>query len=125
MKKSAHNTDMPHGAGAPDSCKDEIQRDRIRTATALANDEVVKRFGSASAEYFKGYRGVDNETGQQFAKGLADVAKFKVNPDYAQQNIKQQAGFSAEIATTSRDNAEAIINGSPIRTSRSDDLAQY
>ena len=125
MKKSAHNTDMPHGAGAPDSCKDEIQRDKIRTATALANDEVVKRFGSASAEYLKGYRGVDNETGQQFAKGLADVAKFKVNPDYAQQNIKQQAGFSAEIATTSRDNAEAIINGSPVRTSRSDDLAQY
>ena len=105
--------------------KHEIQHDQFRTATALANDEVVKRFGSATSEYLKGYRGVDNETGQQFAKGLADVAKHKVNPDYAKQNIKQQAGFSAEIATTSRDNADAIINGNHERTIRSDDLAQY
>lgn len=107
------------------SREDEIQQDIFRTATALSADEVVKRFGSAGAEFLKGYRGVDNETGQQFAKGLADVAKHKINPQYAQQNIKQQAGFSAEIAATSRDNAEAIIKGSSTRTLRSDDLSQY
>lgn len=99
--------------------------DRNRTVTALAGDEIVKRFGSASAEYIKGYRGIDNETGQRLAKGLANVSKHKVNPDYATQNIKQQAGFSAEIATTSRDNAEAIINGDTVRTIRSDDLPEY
>lgn len=103
----------------------EINCDQHRTVTALAGDEAIKRFGSASAEFLKGYRCVDNETGQQFAKGLADVAQHKVHPDYAAQNIKQQAGFSAEIATTSRDNAEAIINGSSVRTIRSDDLPQY
>ncbi|MCR4459430.1 MULTISPECIES: hypothetical protein [Pseudescherichia] len=103
----------------------EIGRDQFRTATALAEGEVIERFGSAGAEYLKGYRGVNNETGQKMAKGLADVAKHKVNPDYAAQNIKQQAGFSAEIATTSRDNAEAIINRTPARTVRSDDLPEY
>lgn len=103
----------------------EISNDRNRTVTALAQDEVVKRFGSASAEYLKGYSGVDNETGKKFAKGLADVARHKVNPDYSAQNIKQQAGFSAEIATTSRDNAKAIINKDSIRTIRSDDLPEY
>ncbi|MEH3414273.1 hypothetical protein [Phytobacter diazotrophicus] len=105
--------------------REAINRDHIRTVTALAGDEIVRRYGSASAEYLKGYRGVDNETGQRFAKGLADVARHKVNPDYATQNIKQQAGFSAEIATTSRDNAEAIINGDTTRTIRSDDLPEF
>lgn len=105
----------------------EIQRDIARTAEALSAHETVQRFGSANAEYVKGYRGVDNSTGQRFAKGLADIAKHKVNDDprYATQNIKQQAGFSAEVATTSRDNAEAIINKSKVRTSRTDDLPQY
>ncbi|SNY97917.1 hypothetical protein [Halomonas sp. hl-4] len=103
----------------------ETSRDAIRTAEALSTHEVVQRFGSATAEYIKGYRGLDNESGVRFAKGLAGVAKHKVNDNYATQNIKQQAGFSAEIATTSRDNAEAIIRKSNVRASRSDDLYQY
>lgn len=92
---------------------------------ALAQTEVVGRYGSAGAEYIKGYTGVDNETGQVLAKGLKGIAKGKVHPEFAENNIKQQAGFSAEVATTSRDNAEAIINKSSTRTFRSDDLPQY
>ncbi|MFE8145748.1 hypothetical protein RBA69_00585 [Brenneria goodwinii] len=125
MKNNDNGTSFCFRADESHNCKDEIQQDKFRTATALASDEVVQRFGSASAEYLKGYRGVDKETGQRFAKGLADVAKHKVNPDYAEQNIKQQAGFSAEIASTSRDNAEAIISRNPTRTVRSDDLPEY
>lgn len=107
--------------------KEEIQRDAERTATALSVSETVSRFGSANAEFIKGYYGVDNEKGQKFAKGLADIAKHKVNadPKYAKQNIKQQAGYSAEVAITSRDNAESIINRVKVRASRSDDLPQY
>ncbi|MEC4168014.1 MULTISPECIES: hypothetical protein [unclassified Pseudomonas] len=109
------------------SNRDEIARDGINTTISLSTSEVVSRFGSANAEYLKGYSGVDNETQQKFAKGLAGIAKHKVNADprYAEQNIKQQAGYSAEVAATSRDNAESIINGSKIRVSRSDDLPEY
>lgn len=116
-----------YDTAAQDAGRDEIAQDIVRTATALSASETVQRFGSANAEYIKGYRGVDNETGQRFAKGLADIAKHKVNEDprYAAQNIKQQAGFSAEVATTSRDNAESIISDSKVRTSRTDDLPQY
>lgn len=105
----------------------EIAQDIARLGVALATNETVSRFGNAGTEFIKGYRGVDNETGQQFAKGLADIAQHNVNPDPAEavKNIKQQAGFAAEVATTSRDNAEAIIQGSEVRTSRSDDLPQY
>ncbi|WP_213313447.1 hypothetical protein [Citrobacter freundii] len=105
--------------------REQIELEQNRAAIALAQDEIVKRYGSAGAEFIKGYQGVDHETGQRFAKGLADVSSHKVNPDYATQNIKQQAGFSAEIATTSRDNAEAIINGDTARTWRSDDLPEF
>lgn len=99
----------------------------VRAGVAMSAGETVQRFGSAGAEFIKGYRGVDNETGQRFAKGLADIARHKVNADPVQaaRNIKQQAGYSAEVAATSRDNAEAIIAGSNRRTMRSDDLAQY
>jgi hypothetical protein len=108
--------------------RSEIREDILHAGVALSARETVGRFGSANAEYIKGYRGIDHETGQQFAKGLAGISKYKVSPEsekMASNNIKQQAGFSAEIASTSRDNAEAIIQGSKIRTSRSDDLPQY
>jgi hypothetical protein len=110
-----------------DSGDAEIAQDIACAGIALATNETVSRFGSANAEYIKGFRGVDNQTGQRFAKGLADIAQHKVNPDptEAVKNIKQQAGYAAEVTTTSRDNAEAIIQGSRVRTARSDDLPQY
>lgn len=92
---------------------------------ALSAHDTVNLYGSANAEYVIGYRGVNNETGQKLAKGLKGISKGKINPEYKDQNIKQQAGYSAEVATTNRDNAEAIINRSSIRTSRSDDLPSY
>lgn len=103
----------------------EIRCDAIRTAEALSTHETIQRFGSASAEYIKGYRGLDNESGIRLAKGLAGISKHKINDNYVAQNIKQQSGFSAEVATTSRDNAEAIIRKSQVRASRSDDLPEY
>lgn len=119
--------DVVFDSNQQDEAQDEIVSDIVRVATVLSANETVQRFGSANAEYVKGYRGIDNATGQRFAKGLVDIANHKVNEDprYATQNIKQQAGFSAEVATTSRDNAEAIISKSKVRTSRTDDLPQY
>jgi len=95
--------------------------DVISSGTALSTHEVVGRFGEANAEFIKGYRGMDNQTGQRLSKGLAGIAKSRVNgnPAEAVKNIKQQAGYSAEVAATSRDNAEAIINRSDIRVSLS------
>jgi|TARA_R110000851_G_scaffold68733_11_gene154266 hypothetical protein len=118
-------SDENHSMQEKQESSKEMRRDAIRTAEALSTHETVQRFGSASAEYIKGYRGLDNESGTRFAKGLVDISKHKVNENYVAQNIKQQAGYSAEIASTSRDNAEAIINKSKVRTSRTDDLPQY
>jgi hypothetical protein len=105
----------------------ETLKDIGHVGVALSTSETVNRYGSANAEYIKGYTGVDNETGQVFDRSLKKISGYKVSSDpyKAENNIKQQAGFSAEVAATSRDNAEAIIEGSPVRTSRSEDVQHY
>lgn len=72
------------------------------TAIAGALSETVSRYGLAGAEFLKGLRGVDYETGQIFDRSLRKVAQGKLNPNYYEQNLKQQAGFSAEIASVSK-----------------------
>lgn len=102
-----------------DSSRKEIREDTARAATALASSEVVFRFGSANAEYIKGYRGVDNETGRKLRDGLKSLSQQKTGE-------LQKAGNAAEIHATSRDNAENIINKSSARSARADDQSlQY
>lgn len=124
---NSDNPELTPTTGSAEVNREIISKDITRTGVVFSSSETVNRFGSANAEFIKGYSGIDNETGQKFAKGLADIGKHKVNanPSEGAKNIKQQAGFSAEVATTSRDNAEAIIGKSRIRTSRSDDLLEF
>lgn len=72
------------------------------------------------AEHIKAYTGMDQVTGQKFAKGLKSISESKVNSQFASQNIKQQAGFSAEVETKALENEEKILNrtkgGKAIRT---------
>ncbi|GHV84022.1 hypothetical protein AGMMS50212_13620 [Spirochaetia bacterium] len=89
---------------------------------AGAASEVVQRFGSANKEFLVGYGGVDNESGQVLSKGLKSISQSKVNPDYVDNNIHQQAGFSAEVESNSRKNAEKIINKENTRNTRTDDI---
>ncbi len=118
---------MPDAASDTRDDSECTRQDIARAGIALAADETVNRFGSANAEFIKGYRGVDNETGKTFAKGLAGIARHRVNadPQKGAANIKQQAGYSAEVSVTSRRNAEAHIQRSDVRVSRSDDLPEF
>ena len=125
FRPTTNTGDSDESATRRDSDDADIAPDIKCAGIALSSAETVNRHGSANAEFIKGYRGIDSETGQRFAKGLAGIAEHKVNPEYAAHNIKQQAGYAAEVATTSRDNAEAIIQRSEKRTWRSDDLPQY
>lgn len=84
--------------------------------------ESVSRYGDACAEYLKAYSGIDHETGQRFNRSLREIADYKINPDFEQQNLQQQAGYSAEVVSTARKNARAIMDGRPERTFRSEDV---
>jgi len=94
-------------------------------ATASASTEVVNRFGSADAEFLKGYRGVDNESGTIATRSLKGISKSKLHPEYVDKNIKQQAGNSAEVAKVARDNARNIIDGKRERIIRTDDHPDF
>ena len=56
-------------------------------------------------------------------KSLQGIAGSKVNPDYVYQNLRQQAGYSAEVLDTARTNADNIINHDRTRAFRTDDLS--
>ncbi|MDR0355094.1 MAG: hypothetical protein LBJ64_05095 [Deltaproteobacteria bacterium] len=117
---------------APDaSCNQEEEERKKKGDKAIANaglagaaDEVVQRYGSANKEHFVGYSGQDNETGQKLAKGLKSISKHRAdNPEYRDSNIKQQAGYSAEVKTVARENAEKIITGNAkTKFTRTDDM---
>lgn len=86
--------------------------------------EVVQRYGSALKQHLVAFSGEDNETGKKLTKSLKSISEYKLNPDYKDQNIKQQAGYSAEVKTTANRNAENIIKNKSSRTSRTDDLGR-
>ncbi len=68
--------------------------------------------------------GVDNATGKTLHRSLKDVSNYKINPKTASQNIKQQAGYSAEISSVAKKNSENIIDKKPTRYARTDDLGR-
>ena len=98
--------------------------DWMHAGTAGAAAETVQRYGSAVKEHVVAYSGIDNETGKVLEKSLDKISGFRVNPDDAQRNLKQQAGFAAEVKETARTNAERIINGDSTRKVRTDDLGR-
>lgn len=88
----------------------------------LSTSEIVDRYGSANAEHIIAYSGVNNETGQVLQKGLKKISTHEVHADYVDDNLRQQAGFSAEVKQTARTNAANIINKSDERIARTDDI---
>jgi len=91
---------------------------------AEAASEIVQRYGSANKEHLVAYSGVDNEAGKTLTKSLKSISESKVNPEFEKTNLKQQAGFSAEVKETARENAERIINKDGTRIVRTDDLGR-
>lgn len=91
---------------------------------AAIESKNIQRYGSAVKVHLVGYEGVDRESGQVLKKGLKTISENKINPNYQEQNIMQQAGFAAEVKTVARENAEKIISGDSSRSIRTDDLVR-
>ena len=54
-------------------------------------------------------------------RGLKQISEMKIHPDYRDINLRQQAGFSAEVISTFKDNMLASIKNTGIMTYRADD----
>ncbi len=84
------------------------------------NGTLNERFSLAAAEYYSSL------------PDLERISRHKVNANYVDANLNQQAGFSAEIRHVAHTNANNIISGSTVRInltdrlgSRNDPLADY
>lgn len=89
-----------------------------------ATEDLIERHGGAVKEHIASYTGVDNELGIKYKRSLKSVSESKVNPEYKETNIKQQAGFSAEIKESANFNAENRIKGTGRRKVRTDDIGR-
>lgn len=103
--------------------EEEHKKKFEQQSLAGAATEAVERFGSAVKEHFVAFSGKDRENGTETTRSLISIAESKTSPEYKKTNIKQQAGFSAEVKSVARDNSDKIINGTKGRTSRTDDIA--
>lgn len=99
------------------------EKEALKTVgLGAAASEVIERYGSATAQYVKGYKGVVDAEGNILEKGLKHISQSKVNSDYEYSNLKQQSGFSAETHFENKTNAENIINKKAERISRTDNV---
>lgn len=87
--------------------------------------ETVQRFGSAIKEHLAAYAG-DREKpadgNSRPPKTLKSIAETPTSNEFREQNIAQQAGFSAEAESAARKNADNIIAGKDTRFKRYDDV---
>ena len=99
--------------------KKKVEQQALAGATA----ETVKRFGSAIKEHLVAFSGKDRDAGTEAIRSLKSISESKVSKEYKKTNIKQQAGFSAEVKSVAKENADKIIRSSDKRVSRTDDIS--
>ncbi len=68
---------------------------------------------------FTGER-LDND---KMSLGLNQINGWSINPEYKYANIKQHAGYAAEVISTAKENIISNNKGTGIKTWRTDDLA--
>ncbi|WQY76018.1 hypothetical protein E5L53_02850 [Helicobacter pylori] len=84
----------------------------ITDATTMSSTaEENALYASANREHFSAW------------DRLEEISKRKINPKYINQNINQQAGYSAEIKEQAHGNAHNILAGKRERVCQYDDLS--
>lgn len=106
-----------------DDGKNESERNAtIEAGVSGAAADTVSRYGGAVKEHIVAYSGIDNENGVKLKRSLKSISKSKVNDQYRDANLKQQAGFGAETKETARRRAEQQIKGKKPTAVRTDDI---
>jgi len=93
-----------------DTLEKRLENGRPEYAINQAIGFEIGRFARGVLEHYKSY------------SGLEKIANHSLNPDYVQNNLHQQSGFSAEIKHVANNNADAIIFGVGDVIDRTDNL---
>ncbi len=85
----------------------------------VVHEELIERHSSAIKEVNISYTGVDNTTGKVLQKSLKGIHKYKRNN---QNDLKAQAGYTAEVLDTMKRNVNAKMKGESTYYTRVDDI---
>lgn len=101
----------------------------INTITlGTAQEKLNQTYGEMASQMKQAYKGIRiDEFGDEIihkGRNLKDISNYKVNKEYESQNIKQQSGFSAELIEEARQNKEAILSESKVRTRTTDGIGK-
>lgn len=107
----------------------KAQDSPVNTVTVgLGQSDIVQKHGEATSQILQAFSGkrFDSAGNELLHKGrsLEKISQYKVNPDYAQQNLKQQSGFSAELLEEANRNKEAILSGDSLRRRTTDGIGK-
>ncbi|MEG2847771.1 MAG: hypothetical protein RR904_03230 [Bacilli bacterium] len=106
------------------------KREKILSGAEIGaiNDELIQKQGEGASQIIQALKGkrydaLGNDIGHH-GRSLEKIGNYKINQKYREINIKQQAGFSAELIKEARDNKNNIINGETSRTRTTDGIGQ-
>ncbi len=98
------------------------------TSIGMGQSVLIQKSGEAASQMIQAYKGVryDSAGNEILHKGrsLEKIANYKRNPNYFEQNTKQQAGFSAELIEEARRNKENIFNNNDKRSRTTDGIGK-
>ena len=106
--------------------KGEVHLAAESAAQAAVAQDVAARYGAAVNEYLAGYDGVNYGAGftphAPMQKSLKSISESRVNSKFEDRNLKQQAGFAAEVIETADQRANAAAQGKRPSVLRMDDV---
>lgn len=98
------------------------------TTVGMAQAKLNQIHGEAASQMIQAYKGVRYDSAGtdlgHSGRNLKQISKYKLNPEYKEQNIQQQAGFSGELIKEARDNKKAILSGKTTRTRTTDGIGK-
>lgn len=98
------------------------------TSIGMGQTIHVQRNGEAASQMIQAYTGkVYDSAGNEILtkkRSLKRISEYKINPEHADDNYKQQAGYSAEQVEEARRNKDAILSGDKNRSRTSDDVGK-
>ena len=90
--------------------------------------DLVQRYGEAASQVIQAYSGkrYDSLGNELIHKGrsLEKISQYGIDSNYAEQNYKQQSGFSAELLEESNRNHDAILRGDTTRRRTTDGIGR-
>ncbi len=110
--------------------KEDKQKRDIDIAIGMASNYKIQMEGEAASQILQAYEGVRYDSNgcdlKHQGRSLKRISEYKINdnPIYAEQNIKQQSGFAAELIQEARVNKENIRKGSKERIRTTDGIGR-